>query len=395
MDDARIAWKIREKIHQFSGNLSADLPKTAQRLVREVGSTSSRVWESIRPAANCNRFSLTCSRNPPLCSCRPSRSMIFLIEMFSSNERAISLSLTDPRDCTPKKSPTSGSGPVWRADARACIVDANAKKMQYLAPVRDGSEGRIQDGYWCCQVVGARCGSAQVLPLYQELYSQKASDFVSENDEILKAIRRVSGAPRGGRGTWVMGRGADRQEILHKLIGWELPFLVRQRGDRHLRWGRRWLSVEQIAGACRRRYRETIIKEDPQGEKVYHLDFGSQTVRFPGFDQKLSLVVMDGFGSRPMMLLTSLRVTRSRKSLWRVEETIRFIKQSYQLEDSRLLTYERLRSMATLVMAVAYFACVYLGKVAKLKILLQHILSSRQTDLRNPGVPLLCHRRWG
>ena len=36
MDDARIAWKIREKIHQFSGKLSADLPKTAQRLVREV-----------------------------------------------------------------------------------------------------------------------------------------------------------------------------------------------------------------------------------------------------------------------------------------------------------------------------------------------------------------------
>ena len=71
-----------------------------------------------------------------------------------------------------------------------------AKKMQYLAPVRDGSEGRIRDGYWCCQVVGARCGSAQVLPLYQELYSQ-SPDFVSENDEILKAIRRVSGATGG------------------------------------------------------------------------------------------------------------------------------------------------------------------------------------------------------
>lgn len=181
-----------------------------------------------------------------------------------------------------------------------------------------------------------------------------------------------------------MDRGADRQEILHKLIGWELPFLVRQRGDRHLRWGRRWLSVEQIAGACRRRYRETIIKEDPQGEKVYHLDFGSQAVRFPGFDQKLSLVVVNGFGSRPMMLLTSLRVTRSRKSLWRVEETIRFIKQSYQLEDIRLLTYERLRSMATLVMAVAYFACVYLGKVAKLKILLQHIYQAAKRIYRIP-----------
>ena len=114
------------------------------------------------------------------------------------------------------------------------------------------------------------------------------------------------------------------------------------------------------------------------------MDFGSQAVRFPGFDQKLSLVVVNGFGSRPMMLLTSLRVTRSRKSLWRVEETIRFIKQSYQLEDIRLLTYERLRSMATLVMAVAYFACVYLGKVAKLKILLQHIYQAAKRIYRIP-----------
>ena len=29
--------------------------------------------------------------------------------------------------------------------------------------------------------------------------------------------------------------------------------------------------------------------------KVYHLDFGGCMVRFPGFDQKLFLVVVDGF----------------------------------------------------------------------------------------------------
>ena len=58
---------------------------------------------------------------------------------------------------------------------------------------------------------------------------------------------------------------------------------------------------------------------------------------------------------------------------WRVEETIRFIKQSYRLEDIRLLTYQRLRTMAVLVMAVAYFACVYLGRSIKLEILVQHI----------------------
>ena len=46
---------------------------------------------------------------------------------------------------------------------------------------------------------------------------------------------------------------------------------------------------------------------------------------------------------------------------WRVEDTIRFIKQSYQEEDVRVMTCERLRSMASLVLAASFFAAVYLG----------------------------------
>jgi hypothetical protein len=37
-----------------------------------------------------------------------------------------------------------------------------------------------------------------------------------------------------------------------------------------------------------------------------------------------------------------------------VEETIRFLKQSYQLEDIRVLTYVKLQNMMALVTAVAY-----------------------------------------
>ena len=40
--------------------------------------------------------------------------------------------------------------------------------MQYLARVRDGSRRQLRDGYRCCQVVGVRRDSAQVLPLYLE-----------------------------------------------------------------------------------------------------------------------------------------------------------------------------------------------------------------------------------
>ena len=66
------------------------------------------------------------------------------------------------------------------------------------------------------------------------------------------------------------------------------------------------------------------------------------------------------------------RLDRDR-SVDRIGNEIRFIKQSYQLEDIRLLEYERLRNLVMLVLATAYFASVHLGKRAKLGILIQHV----------------------
>ncbi len=67
-----------------------------------------------------------------------------------------------------------------------------------------------------------------------------------------------------------------------------------------------------------------------------------------------------------------------------MEETIRFIKQSYDLEDIRVLTYDRLRNMAVLVLAASYFAAVWLGTKAKLNILAMHAMSAAK---RLPGIP--------
>jgi len=49
---------------------------------------------------------------------------------------------------------------------------------------------------------------------------------------------------------------------------------------------------------------------------------------------------------------------------WRVENAIRFIKQSYRLEDIRLLDYTRLKNMMAVVLAAAFFAAVWLGESA-------------------------------
>lgn len=378
MNHAKVAHRIREKVAEFSGKVSQGLPKTAQRMVQEIvygiqsrGSVRlSEIARSLDESTAMKKIIERLSRqlNRPGLREQVTENMLDLAAKRIDKE---TLLVIDPTD----------------------ISKPYARKMEYLARVRDGSDGRIRDGYWCCQVVAARRSSAQVLPLYQELYSQKAPDFDSENDEILKAIETVS-ERSGGRGIWVMDRGGDRKEIIVPLLRWKLPFLIRLRGDRHLVVRRSAKPVEKIAKGCRLPYRETVVKETEETEQTYDLDYGGCVVRFPHFDRKLFLIVVKGLGKKPLMLLTTLPIKKSRKSVWkvvesylarwRVEETIRFIKQSYQLEDIRLLSYERLRNMAALVMVTAYFACVYLDKSTKLKILIQHI---HQAAKRIYGIP--------
>ena len=69
---------------------------------------------------------------------------------------------------------------------------------------------------------------------------------------------------------------------------------------------------------------------------------------------------------------------------WKIEETIRFIKQSYQLEDVRVLTYTRLQNMMALVLAVACFTMAYLARRVKLKAVSRLLLKASR---RIFGIP--------
>jgi len=74
------------------------------------------------------------------------------------------------------------------------LVEPYAKKMEYRSRLRDGSDGKLADGYWLCQVSEVKNEGNEITPLYGELYSPSAKDFVSENHEIRKALRNVSRA---------------------------------------------------------------------------------------------------------------------------------------------------------------------------------------------------------
>lgn len=259
-----------------------------------------------------------------------------------------------------------------------------AKKMECLDQVWDGSQGEVHAGYWLCGVTAAEVEGGQITPLTQKLFSTRAEDFVSENAEILAAVDQVREFTRG-RGIWAVDRGGDRKKLLEPLLEKKERFVIRSTGQRSvINRQQQRMTAHHLSARCRLRYQARIVWIEDGQEKRYELRFGAEPIRLPGREENLLLVVVAGFGAEPLLLLTNLDVVRDSSSLWwivriyltrwKIEETFRFVKQSYHLEDIRVLRYQRLKTLVLLVAATAYFATTFLGQRLKLKILCEKLL---------------------
>ena len=259
-----------------------------------------------------------------------------------------------------------------------------AKKMECLDRVWDGSAGEVHAGYWLCSVTAAEIEGSEIAPLTQKLFSTRAEDFESENAEIVAAVDQVRRFTQG-RGIWAMDRGGDRKKLLEPLLERKERFVIRSTGQRAVLDRRQQrMTVNQLSGRCRLRYQARIVWIEEGQEKRYELRYGAEPIRLPGREEKMLLVVVAGFGREPLLLLTNLEAVRDSSSLWwivriyltrwKIEETFRFVKQSYHLEDIRVLRYQRLKNLVLLVTAAAYFATTFLGQKMKLKILCEKLL---------------------
>ncbi len=263
-----------------------------------------------------------------------------------------------------------------------------AHAMEHVTRVRDASrsskEGRdvLVNGYHGCMVAACRTGGRKTVPLALRLWSSRAPGFKGGNDEVLKILRAVYAAT-GGKGVTVYDRGGDRPAFYGYLIGDGRDFIIRLTGRNVLSW-RGMHEASDLARECTMRHSHHVTFDSHGRECNVPVSFGAMPVRLPMHPGKeLHMVVVKGFGREPMMLITSLPVSGSFESQWRivdayisrwrVEETIRFVKQSYGFENIRVMSYARIRNMASLVLASAYFATVWIGRRARREVLAEHI----------------------
>lgn len=379
MQVSRVAQKLRAQIQQFSGIISPQFSRPKARFIEQM------LW-GIAASQDCK-----------------------LSRIARALGESITLKKTEDRLSHHLAEPGLGQAVARQIVAHAAcrigeetliVIDPTdlrktyAHAMPYLATVRDGSTGELVPGYWSGVAVACEPASRRVLPLLQQLWSAEAPDFVSENAQLLAMIDTVAVAT-DKRGIYVLDRGGDRSRLYLPLLERGLRFIVRLVGDRHLVVRGRLRSARDLARGVTLRYAETVVREAAGGEKKCHLEYGFRAVKLPSRPEVgLTLVVVKGFGQEPLLLLTNVSVHAARRPVWRVvrgyltrwlvEETIRFLKQSYRLEDLRVLSYERLRNLTALVMAAAYFAAGWLGESLKLAVLASRVLKAAK---RFFGVP--------
>ena len=373
MNDTTIASKAKAQLAGFMGKVFTHFSKPARRFVEEciygiqasgdtkLSSIVRAIDDDIRPIYTEKRLSRNLDDETLEASIADA-----VLKDGARSVRADTLLLVDPTE----------------------IRKEFAHAMEHVTLVRDASrsskEGRdvLVNGYHGCMVAACRIGGRKTVPLALRLWSSCAPGFKGENDEVLKILKAVYAAT-GGKGVTVYDRGGDRPAFYGYLIGNGRDFVIRLTGRNVLSW-RGMHEASDLARECTMRHAHHVTFDSHGRECNVPVSFGAMPVRLPMHPEKeLHMVVVKGFGRDPMMLITSLpvsgsfesqwRVVDAYLSRWRVEETIRFVKQSYGFENIRVLSYARIRNMASLVLASAYFATVWIGRHARREVLAEHI----------------------
>ena len=370
-ENTRTALKIKTHIGKFSGIISKGLSKAKRRLIKEV------------------LYGIQATKDVKLSNI--SRSLREEIELIKTEDR-LSRNLDDIDFTGRINEEICWLGSRKVLEEMVIAIDVGdvrkryAKKMEYLCGIHDGSENEVGNGYWLCKVIAADIDHKQVIPMYCEAWSQEAEGFKSEPDQLFKTIDTVS-RHIGTKGIWAIDRGGDSRKVFDKFLDGEQArrFVIRLQKTRNLVRNGVSQNSYEMARMMDTPHQTRFVKFEKGKEVAWTISYQAVPVKLPHREEKLFLVVAKGFGEEPMMLLTNCMVNlKVKESIWRIveiyltrwkcEESFRYIKQSYNLEDIRVRSYTAIRNMVVLVLAVSYFAAVYLGQSIKLKFQVERIL---------------------
>ncbi len=268
------------------------------------------------------------------------------------------------------------------------LLKNRAEKMENLSPISNTKGDAIGKGYNLAKLVASEVDSHIVTPLVQDIWAEINSnaDFNSYTLALVAKVREAI----DGRGILVADRGADRAEL---LTTWtedpDSRFIIRVRQHTGLKYRNRIVSAGELASKCDTPYGRNVenvvpvgfryelnpagleIVDDSRGQGLNSLNptlfihFGYLPVRLPDVpDRPLSIVVIRGIGTAPIILLTTEPARSNRAVLtalvesylrhWRVKLTTQHFYNRHRFSKIRVLSYDRIRNLAALGFVLEY-----------------------------------------
>jgi hypothetical protein len=249
------------------------------------------------------------------------------------------------------------------------ITKPRARSMPYLDVVWDGSKQGTREekrgvGWWKVEIeaMPKQRGKLFHLPLEDRVFSGKEPGFRSQNEVIFSTIDRVL-AYTGHNGIWLEDRGFDGESNLQFLLSRELRFVVRSQGERNASVGQKTMRIREWARNLRLTPATCLIRRKHR----HALRIGYCGVRLTFTSVPITLVVCEGFGLKPLLFLTNIEVGNLTKATelveaylarWGVEEGCRFVKQTFDLENLRALTWMGIRRLTYMALWCYGFLCL-------------------------------------
>ena len=257
-----------------------------------------------------------------------------------------------------------------------------ARKVEYL-PV---STDCIDPGFKVCEVLASDPDSEIFTPLVASVWSDKVPGFVNDTQEVTKLLRSVLHAT-DNQGVFFFDDQSFSGEFLKSIVvDPSLNFLAMMNGvELDVVYRNELVSMTELVKDVQTTYGRTMFKLIPEGvsgmSKSTDLDVflhaGALAIKIPNSTQ-LRLIALKSknrfVGEIASPMITTETNLRSRKglmglvesflSLQDVVNTHQAIRDSFDPASFRVLTYDRLQFLVTLLQGVIHYEVTIAGSGA-------------------------------
>jgi len=264
------------------------------------------------------------------------------------------------------------------------VYELNKKyacKMEYLPE----SEIDSDSGFKVCEVLASDQNSETYTPLLATVWSEQVPGYVSDAEEIKKALHRVFSATNN-QGMLYFDNVSLPGKMLKPIIQEPgLNFAALMRGvELDVIHGHETFELRSLVRSMETRYGKIMFKLVPEGimgQSKADLDVfihvGALAIKLQGCDRRLSLIALKSknrlAGEFSTPLITSQTNLRSRKALMGLVESFLSMQDvleahqallaSFDPAGFRVLTYHRLQLLMTLLQAVIHYETSMLGNI--------------------------------